>query len=252
MLTVPTRLEALLERDLGATSVALLPPGAKAPFEQSGAPTLSSEVARGHRVVIELADWPADMEAVARRLDLIVGSFRELLEAALGQAARPAPGEMLHRELCDLAAAAGAIDALVIDAHSEVVWSAARSEHLEPHVARPPAEVIALDGTRLSSLPPPPSPAERAVEVVRSLPATSAVARGMPLAHHERDGEVPFLVRSFATIYLLVVVFDAPFDEIRAEREVKARLEVVERLVLALPPIDPTPHRDAKAARHQG
>ncbi len=249
MLTVPTRLDVLLRRDLGAIAVELIAPGAPAPFEGDGTPTVASEVARGHRVVIQLADWPADLEAVARRLDLLVGSFRELLEAAVGPAGRPAPADMLHQELVDLATAAGARDALVIDAQSDVVWSAARSEDAEPHVVRQPAEVIALDGTRLSSLPPAPSPSERAVDVVRALPATSGVARGLPLVHHEREGEVPFLVRSFATIYLLVVVFDAPFDEIRAEREVKARLEVVERLVLALPPIDPTPNRDAKAIR---
>jgi len=249
MLTVPSRFAAVLEREMGAAAVALVPPGDRAAFESDGAPTIAVEVARGHRVVVQLAAWPADLDAVAQRLDLLVESFRELLDAAVAPGTRPAPAETLHQELGDLATAAGAVDALVIDAQTEIVWGAARSEDAEPHVVRPPAEVIALDGTRLGTIPPPISASERAIELTRALPAMSGVARGLPLAHHDRDAEVPHLARSFATIYVLVVVFDAPFDELRAEREVKARLEVIERLVLALPPIDPTPERDAKAVR---
>ena len=49
------------------------------------------------------------------------------------------------------------------------------------------------------------------------------------------------MVRSFATIYMLVVVFDRPFDELRAERSVTHALPTIERLVLALPPMDPDP-----------
>jgi hypothetical protein len=46
---------------------------------------------------------------------------------------------------------------------------------------------------------------------------------------------------SFASIYLLVLAFDGPFDEVRAERAVLESLPRVERLVLALPPLDPDP-----------
>jgi len=252
MLTVPTRLETLLQRDLGATVVELVAPGEQATFEADGATTVAAEVARGHRVVILLAEWPADLDVVARRLDLLVGSFRELLESAVGAGSRPAASEMLHRELVDLAGAAGAIDALVIDAQSDVVWGAAESDDAEPYIVRALAEVISLAGQRLSELPPQLSASERALLAVRALPAMGNVARGASLAHHERESDTPLLARSFATIYVLVLVFSEPFDEVRAEREVQARIDVVERLVLALPPIDPTPNRDAKAVRQRG
>lgn len=253
MLTVPSRFEMVLQRDLAATEVELVGPGAQATFEKDGGRTVSAEIARGHRVVVGLAEWPADVGVVAQRLQLLVESFRDLLEAAIGAGTRPAPAEMLHRELRALASAAAAVDALVIDAQSDVVWSAAQSDDFEPHVVHEPAEVISLDGTRRIDPPPPSlSVSEQAIVLVRALPAMAGVARGTPLAHHDRGGALPYLARSFATIYVLVLVFAEPFDEVRAEREVQARLEVVERLVLALPPIDPTPTRDAKAVRQQG
>jgi hypothetical protein len=42
-----------------------------------------------------------------------------------------------------------------------------------------------------------------------------------------------------------VVVFEAPFDELRAERAVAESLARVEQLVLALPPLDPSPEAGA-------
>jgi hypothetical protein len=40
---------------------------------------------------------------------------------------------------------------------------------------------------------------------------------------------------------VLILVFDKAFDMIRAERALREGLPVVERLVLALPPMDPEP-----------
>jgi hypothetical protein len=48
-----------------------------------------------------------------------------------------------------------------------------------------------------------------------------------------------YVVRSFATIYHLIVVFDGPFSELHAEAGVVHALPIIERLVLALPPSDP-------------
>ena len=61
----------------------------------------------------------------------------------------------------------------------------------------------------------------------------------------ERTGEAPSITHSFAGIYLLVVVFDGGFDELRAERAILEALPRVERLVLALPPLDPSPSTGA-------
>jgi len=65
--------------------------------------------------------------------------------------------------------------------------------------------------------------------------------------HIERAGDVPFVAHSFAGIYWLILVFDAPFDELRAERAMLESLPRVERLVMALPPMDPSPQAGARA-----
>jgi len=48
-----------------------------------------------------------------------------------------------------------------------------------------------------------------------------------------------YVVRSFATIYHLILVFDGPFSELHAEAAVVHALPIIERLVLALPPSEP-------------
>jgi hypothetical protein len=75
----------------------------------------------------------------------------------------------------------------------------------------------------------------------------AALRRGRHLRHVEHAGEGPFLAHSFAGIYCLVLVFDGPFDELRAERMVSEVLVRVEQLVLALPPLDPSPRAGAGA-----
>jgi hypothetical protein len=85
------------------------------------------------------------------------------------------------------------------------------------------------------------APFRSAIETVRGLSVLSTLRKGKHVRHVERSGDAPFLAHSLAGIYLLVVVFDGPFDELRAERAVAESLPRVEQLVLALPPLDPTP-----------
>lgn len=47
--------------------------------------------------------------------------------------------------------------------------------------------------------------------------------------------------RSFATIYVLVMVYEEAFSELHAEGAALHALPLIERLILALPPIDPSP-----------
>jgi hypothetical protein len=248
---LPPRLEALLRRDLGAADLRVI---ADVPEPAAGT-TLTAALPRGRTLVVELADPGVDREALQRRLDVLVTSFRELLDDAAGEEAQKASvAERLHDELRELAGAAGAIDALVIDAQSEVVWGAAEADDAEPHVLRAPAEVIPLDPVARESAPPPPPrrPTERAIERLRGQPDMPALARGLTaLALHDREGDPPLVARSFAQIYVLVLVFDAPFDELRAERAIQARIAVIERLVLALPPLDPTPNVGIRAVRRR-
>ncbi len=82
--------------------------------------------------------------------------------------------------------------------------------------------------------------ARRAITAVRALPALDGLHKGRHLRHLERDGNY-YLALSFSGIYILCIVFDGDFDELRAERAAADALPRIERLVLALPPLDPDP-----------
>ena len=80
----------------------------------------------------------------------------------------------------------------------------------------------------------------RAIGIIRSLPSLALLHKGRHLRHVSREGSY-YLVLSFSSIYLLCMVFDGDFDELRAERAAQESLPRIERLVLALPPLDPDP-----------
>lgn len=250
MSQLPTRLTELIRRDLGAETVVLVRPDEDVEPDEAA---LSAALPRGYQIRVTLADPSADRAALHRRLETIVSSFWESLGDVLPPQTRPALSEALQRELRALVTAAGAINAIVIDAMSTVTWGEAAADDAAPHVEHTLAEVIPIDRAVRRATPPvgapPPTATEQAVASVRALPAMTTLSKGASFAHHDRDGEVPYVARSFATIYVVVLVFDAPFDELRAERELQARMEVIERLVVALPPLDPTPGEDRKAMR---
>jgi hypothetical protein len=80
----------------------------------------------------------------------------------------------------------------------------------------------------------------RAIALIRNLPSLDLLHKGRHLRHVSRDGSY-YLVLSFSSIYLLCLVFDGEFDELRAERAAQESLPRIERLVLALPPLHPDP-----------
>ncbi len=252
MSTLPPRLLALLERELGATRVYVAAPDEASALAASDA-TLTTSLPRGLVLVVELSGREADRVALGEKLDALVETFRESLQESLVGVARPKPAEALHEELRGLATAASAIDAVVIDATSSVTWGAADAADAAPRIHREPAEVIHLDKAvrRISSKlgHGPRSATDKVVAKLRVLEAMQALPRGGALSITARDATPPFTARSFATIYVLVLVFDAPFDELRVERAQKARLGTIERLVLALPPLEPSPAGGAKAVR---
>lgn len=225
-------------------------------------------------VVVTYAEVPADSDARQRRLEMLSSAFASAIEGAqrnLPQDARPKRStsrRSLRRELEALATRADAVDAVVIDAHSPIVWGAvagpiattranviplnaesrARVERIhESHrdlIAALEVDVDGEDGDRSSATPPPgqPSPlTTRAVAEVRALPATNQLHRGGHLVYNVREDSYGVVARSFAAIYVLILVFDKAFDMLRAERALREHLLVIERLVLALPPMDPDP-----------
>lgn len=80
----------------------------------------------------------------------------------------------------------------------------------------------------------------RAITLVRQLPSLGLLHKGRHLREVSREGS-SYLVVSFSGIYLLCLVFEGDFDELRAERAAQESLPRIERLVLALPPLDPDP-----------
>ncbi len=81
---------------------------------------------------------------------------------------------------------------------------------------------------------------QRAIAAIRELPSLDLLHKGKHLRHVSRENAF-YLVLSFSGIYLLCLVFDGEFDELRAERAAQESMPRIERLVLALPPLDPDP-----------
>jgi len=76
---------------------------------------------------------------------------------------------------------------------------------------------------------------------IRQLSGVESLRRGRAMRDAATRDDLGWVVHSFATIYLAVLVYDGPFDELRAQRAIHDALPRIERLVLALPPFDPEP-----------
>ena len=113
---------AIVKRDLAAEDVRLVE--ATEPPAPPG--TLEREVPGGRRLVVTFAEPPADVDARARRLSMLISAFHDLLvEDGHARAARPSPARSLSEELSALALRANAAEALVIDAFSPIIWGSA-------------------------------------------------------------------------------------------------------------------------------
>ncbi len=275
-----SRFSELVRRELGATHVVVA--DAAEPEAPSALVTTLSD---GRRVEAHFDGPITDPESTLRRFEILVRAFESvLLEDDPTPKKRAPVAVSLYEELRALSMRCGAVDAIVIDAHSPVVWASAtrgttelEADHsLGPdlglpdaaketlRVAReshrgvlialgkkdsPPEEAFAVVPVDLDTPWDTPAAANeahveltaRALEAVRKLPQLESLHRGGHLAHTVREDGFGFAVRSFAGIYALVLVFDGPLDDIRVERTLRDALPRIERLVLALPPLDPDP-----------
>ena len=253
------RFTALVRRETRASDVRVLPGGA----ESSSAPNvLSLPLADGRMLLVVFADTPPDKDALARRVEMLVRTFAQALGGTSGRTPRPPAARSLRDELSGLATRARASDALVIDAHSPVVWGAAvlvreeRSDDSSVALVDVDREDLgAVLGAAQDEAPAPGGDASGDPRETQRLAALSALAAGRVRAHpaipslHKggrlhsvvREASLGYVAHSFASIYVLVLVYAEPFDELRAERCVAEALPRIERLVLALPPRDPPP-----------
>ena len=242
------RFLALVRRELGADEVRLVHPDEEAVGEPGHGHELRCPVEGGRWLSALFAAAPEDQEARQRRLEMLASTFDFDRARSPVRRSRPPLARSLQDELDALRVHTAAVNVFVIDANSPIVWGAAR-----------PAGVVAGAGSE----PPPDEGADgdsghganadravivasrRALHDVRSLDELGALHKGRHVRHVINAGEVPLLARSFAGIYLVVLVFDAPFDELRAERALGESLGRIERLVLALPPLNPPPTHGA-------
>lgn len=274
------RFVALAKRELQAEDVRLLSAGETTPEAPN---VLVTALGDGRHVVATFVAEPKDRDALERRLAMLTNTFSEALASPPSEKtrARPRVATSLHEELKALAQRARAVDCVVIDTDSPVVWGRAsapagprarnelllrdvsdrelsshvddESGRLEEAGVRPTAlnrasrEIIVPEESSavISDLEaiedaPQEGPLVRdAIAAVRRLPL-DGLHKGRHLRHVERDGSY-LLAMSFSGIYILCMVFEGDFDELRAERAASESLPRIERLVLALPPLDPDP-----------
>jgi hypothetical protein len=87
-----------------------------------------------------------------------------------------------------------------------------------------------------------------AIELVRRRPEMPALRKGGHLVFGASTDRFGCIARSFAGIYVLVLVFRGAYDEIKAKHAISRALPAIERLVLALPPRDPSPEAGGRMA----
>jgi len=281
--SVEARLLALIRQELGSDSARVAGHGS----ESDGDPrNVVASLPDGREIIAEFSQAPKDREPLLRRLELLVSAFAHSLEAGSRRRAqlRLPPALSLRDELRALAKRSGAVDAVVIDAHSPVLWGSASGCEVPDGLSNESFETVRLlDASRAellelleqeaenqtaaaSQAPPSARAAEadvgmardlestesltvQAIDRIRELPAIQGLRRGHVLHHSHRGDDVGYSAHSFAGIYLLILVFDGAFDELRAERAVHEAIARVERLVLALPPHDPAPAPMANVLR---
>jgi hypothetical protein len=245
------RLLSLLLRELRASESGLSLAGEDVP---TGKNVVTLGLTRGQTLWAKFSSAPRNKDALRVRMDVIAQSFAHLLEleATRAQSMRRTPMAALRVALRQLARAAGARDALVLDTRSPVVWGSASGlcgdvlgpAHLRLVGQDEPTPLSSTDRARQRRI----ALSRRAIAEVRSLDEIRELPRGSELRRSVRDAEIGYLVRSFAAIYLLLVVYPEPFDELRAEREVARALRVIEPLVMALRPPEPADGSSQSAA----
>jgi hypothetical protein len=365
---------AIVERDLGASSVRIAPADAAREEPAPGGAILACDLPDGRRLLAAFDEAPPDAEARRRRMEMLVSAFTSTLAPSERGKHRGSPSRSLREELDALAQRAGAVEVVVIDAHSPVIWgsahgdverpagtsaalaalrapsgtlplhevgadeveaaryglSSARGLRVDPAAmgqvppavrARHKALPIGREGSTLVVAMADPSNGEalydmvlvtgleiepvyaggsvaaflehlgetddprsyddvmasiapearaqrepaakrareaslrrtlahRAIAAVRDLPEMTGLHKGGHLRHTHVEERFSFVARSFAAIYVVVLVFDGPFEEMLARRSLQHALPTIERLVAALPPLEPlTPMSGAAAMR---
>jgi hypothetical protein len=175
--------------------------------------------ANGGRVVVVFDAPPENRAAVEERLATLVNTLYGATEHAASPVSARTPPDVAGRRLDDelerLSERAGASGAVVFDLASPVVWGASRSR--------------SKDHAKLY---------QAVIDCVRE-------AHSELRQHHTSrlrvNATTECLARPFAGLYYIALAFDAGISEPVALGALLHAMPIIERLVLALPPIEPPP-----------
>lgn len=173
--------------------------------------------ANGGRIVVVFDEPPADRAAVEARLASLVDTLYGAPEHAASLASARTPPDVAGRRLDDelerLSERAGASGAVVFDLASPIVWGASRSR----------------DHEKLY---------QSVIDCVRE---AHSELRQQHTSRLRVNAATECLARPFAGLYYIALAFDGDISEPTALGALVHAMPMVERLVLALPPIDPPP-----------
>jgi hypothetical protein len=208
----------LVLRELDASD-ARLQIGGKDPADDR---TLWYDLTNGWRVVAIFERAPEDRNALERRLATMAESFLSTIEQATGSPSAPASrtppdiaGRRLDDELTRLTERAGARGAVVFDLASPVVWGASRTE--------------TGDADKLLE------------DVIMRVRHEQKELRAGHTSRFTMERDLECIARPFAGLYVLGLVCQGAISEPVAVGALLHALPLIERLVLALPPVDPSP-----------
>lgn len=290
--TPEEKLLLVVQRTLGASSVRVAAAGTPPPEADN---VLATHLADGRVMIAVFEGPPSDAVEKQARMEAFAASFE-----APGPPRRRvpvAPTAALDDELRTLAKRSGAEEALVVDAHSPVVWGAStggarRVPAISPLDVSSPFLVGGAPAHDFDDVDDDPPPSvegfdegerSRLLDAVRSHPDVRALARGKTLA-----GTYTFLLtpparepiarigrseppkndpapsplsadvhlHSFNDIYLVLLPFRpysqeserTEIDQLAVARAIAESIGRIERLVSALPPLDPDPAAGAVVA----
>ncbi len=265
------RLLELLRRELRAKDAYLRLGGPPA----SDPGTLTHELRSGCHLVVVLDAVPEDRAAALRRLtelaQVFTGTVGDAIEVLDTNLTLPR-GDGLTQVLADLRDATAAEVAVVVDRQSPVIWGC--SEPGLPLPDRPTARRLAsafdaltargLDPIEVAAAPeaseiPEAGPLEHArravLEAERERPGAAGrlvlAARAItqleqpsgPPVQPQGPREPGVAIKEIAGLYQVVLVFGSEYSPLRVEGVMRRALPVIERHVLELPPLDPTPRQ---------
>lgn len=178
------------------------------------------------RLVLVLEQPPKNRRTVERRLANLASGFADTIErgweASVGRPTAPSSARArLDAELTSLASRAGADRAVVFDTSSPMIWGASIIEGRDREPANRDLETW--------------------VEEMRSERADELRTAHGHVVRLPVGSNMECLARMFGGLYVLALTFRGSLSEPVAVGALLHSADAIERLVLALPPVDPPP-----------